>query len=360
MSDGTALMTINQDNTLTKLTELTKMLIEQYSNQQQIISKYIETSNLSIEDYDSGSTPDVYFIQDQKEYLKNLSDESNYNNFKFEKICNQLDIVVPTEKSLIVPNEKRKSFYPRFKIHCAYEGQCDNCEDGALHEKDIGNYCVDICETCIVFRKLDKKMVIEKAKEIYHTQIQPARSGSLTPKNMTKTNITNITINNMYVNCDSLEINIQQPFFTTADNIFYIIIEIKRETLEETIKKLKYIFINLMCGVNGKLLFPKEEKHSLSSTFSVSAALYTIKDAKIKPILHGLIRYKKEGTSVMTLTKLHNIGKSTNISKCPIISASLMPLWENKKQHYCMKSFNETVKYITSSSYYGSPIKSFM
>ncbi len=208
---------------------------------------------------------------------------------------------------------------------------------------------------CNTFRDLSNKRIKEKAKEIYNTQIHP--------KNVKKTTnqlIMKQTINNLYVQCDSLEVKIEQPYFTSYDNIFYVTIEINRRTIEEMIKKLKYIFINLMCGVNGKYIFPNEEKYSAASSFPVNAALYTIKNTETKPILHGLLKYQKENTTArMTVAKLQNMNKSNDISKKPFIKASLMSLWEDKKYHYCVKSFNDTIKTITSTTHHGSIIDDF-
>ena len=235
---------------------------------------------------------------------------------------------------------------------CEYEGHCESC----IRLNKIKTYCVETCDLCHNFRIEEKKTIKESAKRYYKQFIMKKDNGNILNPIVTN----NITINNIHVNCDSLEINIKEPYFISRDNLFYVTIEINRPTIEEMIKQLKYIFTYSMCGSKGKYLFPNEEKHSASGTFEVTAALYTIKNVDTKPILHGLLRYTKSSSTLMTVLKLENIKKSSILTKNPIIKAISIPLWENTKHYYCVKTLQDTIKNITSTTYYGSSIKDFV
>ena len=62
----------------------------------------------------------------------------------------------------------------------------------------------------------------------------------------------------------------------------------------------------------------------------------------------------------MTTLKLQNIKQSQIVSKGPMINAGLIPLWENKKHHYCIKTLQDMIKTVTSTTYYGSSVKDFI
>ena len=329
-------------------------------------TKFIEMCSLSLNDYNLGNIPAQYFVQDQQSYLKDYEDDTRLNDYYISELTKKLENIISESNSGFsnvltiqepyLPTKRRPNF-------CFYQGNCPTCEEGSDY-KNAAEYCLK-CEMCNAFRDLVKKTVKEIAKEVFDVDIKPKlalvkkSTGSISAKR--EPIIVNQITNNMYIHCNSLEVNIELPYFITNDNIFYVTIEINRSNTEEMIKNLKYIFTCLMCGVKGKSLFPEEEKYSLASTVTVSAALYTIKNAEIKPILHGLIKYQKnESSSVMTIKKLQSINKTNMISKRPIIKASLLPLWENKKHHYCTKSIKDAVKTITSTQHYGSDVDDFL
>ena len=314
-----------KDGSTATILYLVKNLIEQYSENRQTKNNFIETINMSIEEYDNGNTPDIYFIQDQKDYIKKYLKDTDHIDYNIEKICNQLDKYVSANESSDIIS-KPKTIYPKYKIsYCLYDNHCVYCTEGASNKDQVADFCIN-CEICIIYRDLDKKERIKKAKEVYNTKIRPQNSIKSNTTNKVidnpQSSITNnVTINNLYVQCDSFELNMEQPYFNSIDHIYYVTIQINKPSSEEMIKKLKYIFIYLMCGSNGKYLFPDEEKHSSSLTFPVSAALYTIKNIETKPILHGLLRYTKGTTTAMTTTKLQNLNQSSIVSKRPIIKA---------------------------------------
>ena len=340
--------------------ELVKQLLNECNEIRQIKNKFLETIELSLDDYNRGNIPDTYFIQDHKTYISDFQKDTKINEYCIDNITKQLENLfsesdIENSTGIVKPIQLSN----RYPIsYCLYQGHCPDCLSGSINQNEAIDYCLN-CTTCNTFRELAIKRVKENAKEIYNTHINPKNAIVKATKNQPK--IINQTINNMYVQCESVNINIEQNYYLTNDNLFYVTVEVNLPTQEEMVKKLKYIFTCLMCGSKGKYLFPNEEKHSRSSSYPVSAALYTIKNIENKPILHGLLKYEKNDTSsVMTLKKLHNINKSNIAEKRPIIKASFMPLWEEKKGYYCVKSLQDTVKTITSTTHYGSSIDDFL
>lgn len=354
---------------------LIKQLLQHQSEIRQNNNQFIENSSLSLDDFNKGNISPMYFVEDQKEFMEKYRVDTNVNNFHIDTITKKLNkiISVSNQELAIVseyidPNIKQdtefiKDVAPKYEGgYCSYEGNCKHCAKKCPYGKDPTKYCLYDCVTCKTFRECDKKNEIEEAKEIYHTKIQPHSIVKKVNhmKDNTQKNILNQTINNTYIKCDSLEINIQQPYFVTPDKIYYVTIEVNRSTVEEKIKTLKHVFTYSLCGVKGKYIFPHEEKHSLALTFPVSAALYTIKNLDTNPVLHGLIKYTKNKNSSMSVSKIQGIDKSSDISKKPLIKATLLPIWEDKKNHYCTEFLNDTIKTITKTSYYGSEIDDFI
>lgn len=344
---------------LESISQLVKNLIEECNDMRNHKNKFVESVNLSIEDYNIGGTPDVYFVIEQQKCLQEFNDNTKYIDNNIDKITDRLEneIFHNGPSALSIKSKKLRNNYPI--SYCLYDGYCANCENGTSDLEKIVDFCIK-CKICIAFRDLENKRVKEDAKEIYNTKINPKNAIIKKQPIEPITQTINQTVNNVYIQCDSLTVNIQQPYFESNDKIFYVTVEIVRPTIDEMITNLKYIFTSLMCGVKGKYIFPDEEKYSTSTSYPVSAALYTIKNEDTKPVLHGLLKYQKnDSSSVMTIKKLQNINKSNNISKRPIVKVLAMPLWEDKKSFYCVKSLEDTVKTISNTKYYGSNVEDF-
>lgn len=148
-------------------------------------------------------------------------------------------------------------------------------------------------------------------------------------------------------------------YILTKDHYFSVNITfpIKNDNILE---KIKYIFTFLMCGKKGKELFPDEPKHSLATTYPLSAGLYTIKYVDNHPTLYGLLRYKHViKHSALTIKKIKKLGMCHDIRKSPIINANIPALWEDNKHHYCVNDMTNIINNIISTPYYGSDIKLF-
>ncbi len=335
------------------LISLLKEVLNDYIEIKDISQKHIEYININLDEYDHENIPDNIFIQDQRNNIKEFNNQITFINNNIETNLKNIINIVQSSNSL----NSSESDIIKSKSYCRYQGHCNDCTNS--NTKDQVTYCIE-CYTCKIFRDREEKRKKEEAIKIYDTYINPKTiNPNVQSTNKIINQTINNTINNTYISSNKVEINIHENYFVSTDLIFSVIIEVNRNNVNDIIKELKYIFTFLMCGSNGKSIFPDEPKHSTAATFPVSAALYTIKNEDTKPILYGLLKYKKGTASIMTIKKLENINKSNVISKRPIVKASLLTYWENKKNHYCTKSLKDTINNITDTSYYGSDINDF-
>lgn len=204
-------------------------------------------------------------------------------------------------------------------VICRFDKTCANCTLGCLSndESAIMNFCFK-CDTCIGLtnskEKFNKKQITEKF--IRTLEIENAKT--------------------------------QKEYVSTKDRFFEVYIH------SYDIKRLKYIFIGLMCRKKGIELFP-DETHISSESFPVDAALYTIFYKKNKPVLHGLIRYEYSNYYRMTEKKLQQITPNDNEIKVTPISSH-----RNLKNCYALIDIMHVINDIHLSDYYGSSIDDFL
>jgi hypothetical protein len=212
-------------------------------------------------------------------------------------------------------------------------GHCDSC----TNEPNNYNYCAYDCSTCKQFRKLKEQHKGKELKSYFYEHI--IKEPKPETKNTKVVNINNnLTINNI--------IN----YIETKDLIFYVTIT---SNVPDAAERLRYMFTYLMCGNSGKQLFPNEPKYSRAVTFPVTAAKYDIITNGNTCILQGLLRYKHQKTTSMTIKKLENLGDIYYVVKayCPDIC-------NNNRSHLVKTDIDKFLNPISHSEY-GSSIEDF-
>lgn len=220
--------------------------------------------------------------------------------------------------------------------YCQFKEHCPQCIKN-INEANNHDYCASICNRCKSFRKLteqqfekDVKLYFDEhmAKEYMAKERQPVQE----PKKSTNMN-------------SILTLGITNNYIQTKDLIFYVTITTSESGTED---RLRYIFTYLMCGSSGRLLFPNESKHSKSVTFPVAAAKYDIVNNANGCMLQGVLRYKYQKQSSMTMKKLELMGNDKYIIKayCPNIC-------NNNKTHLVKNDidrFIDTIRHSTNGS----------
>ena len=221
-------------------------------------------------------------------------------------------------------------------------------------------YCKN-CRICKVFTAEENKVIAKKSKKIYYNEICKDQDKSEDANKYVKNEYTqNIFINpNITVNNNPL-LDYSLNFIFTNDRYYYVKMSTHGITVDDQINRLKYIFTFLMCGIDGKSIFPYESDHSEAKSHPVSAAIYSLTNENGLPILHGLIRYKHiKCKSYITIKQLQAYNKSLNPHHHPKTEVRMLELYENKKNYVSIKDINNTITLISEEEVFGSDINKF-
>lgn len=220
---------------------------------------------------------------------------------------------------------------------CQFDGHCETCTKH-IEKDNTYDFCAFVCSTCKVFRKYKDHETEKELKSYFYEHIikEPIPE---TKKNAKVVNINNnLTIHNI--------IN----YIQTKDLIFYVTIT---SNVPDAAERLRYMFTYLMCGNSGKHLFPNEPKYSKAVTFPVTAAKYDIVTNGNICILQGVLRYKHQKNTSMTIKKLENLGDTYYVVKayCPDIC-------NNNRSHLVKTDIDRFLNPISHSEH-GSNIEDF-
>lgn len=334
---------------------LEKLIIAQfkidYIQQQQYGTEYftgdsdqmINTINMIIEKYDNITIKpvknNVQLFNESKVHIKNLLEllnqeqniKNNYNKAKMDsydsnyiseqkieykqkllQLHKDIDLLTLGLNELIY--DVTPMIDGQVKGLCEFEGHCDLCT-----ESTIKIFCSEKCEKCHIFREEQKKEFTKTTRQYYKENIlkQDYTDVSKQP------NLTHITNYNT-ININNLNITVKD-YIKTKDSIFNVIITSLHEKAGE---KLRYVFTFLMCGINGKKIFPDEPKHSKAVTYQVVAASYNITNEQTLYTLYGVLRYKYHVKNTMTIKKLESMG-----DQYVTVKAICPEIWDNHKYH---------------------------
>lgn len=218
--------------------------------------------------------------------------------------------------------------------YCQYEGHCQYCAD----RKNDNTYCYDDCVRCGYIRKYHNKHEEHECKEYFYENI--CQTSKILARNQCK-NIININ-NNLTVKINN--------YIHTKDLFFYVTITSSQDNANE---RLRYIFTFLMCGCYARNIFPNEPKYSKALTFPVLAAKYNIVANKNQQILHGVLRYERVKSTIMTVKKLEGMGGDGVIVKAHV------PTINSNNKYSISKNDIDYFVDIVSNSEYGSKIDNF-
>ncbi len=290
----------------------------------------------------------------------------NENNIR-ETISTITDLY--EENDLDVNNENTISLYLEDNIKtriisekkpntldCDFPGHCEWCSDTDANDPVTARETCKKCHRCSVLRDQEKKTVTKNAIRYYDECIvKKDHYYPMLPEPIVKpkiksnqTNITNI-MNINTININHLTVNVKE-YIQTKDSIFNVIISSSHEKADE---KLRYIFTYLMCGANGKKLFPNELKHSKAITYPVVAARYNIMSENDKYTLNGVLRYQHQKKNSMTIKKLENMG-----DRYVSVKATNPSLWENSKYHLSINDVDDMMLN-TIDNFKGSHLQDF-
>ncbi len=364
------ILTIEDIKVYSKL--LYKLLKDSYENKESFLTSYIDNEKYYLNKLKLGQLDTNQYINKQQKELKSYTIFSNeiqekinvldaytkYLNYQINEHLNECNGHACMSNSII----KYKEGITEADIFCDFKGFCQDCIDTANYVDNWKKreYC-DKCETCVVYRAEKKKVKAEKNKQVFYNKICNPEDIVKTNKYITNEYTQNIIINNpnITINTNILE-NGTDKFVYTKDRYFEIKMSTHGTTFEDQIDRLRYIFTYLMCGVDGRIIFPHEPKHSDAKSYPVTAAIYSLENEKGLPILHGLIRYKQVKKKSHTTAKqlqLHN--QSVNPHHKPTTDIRMLNLWEDKKHYICSQDINNVVKMILESQYFGSDVNKF-
>jgi hypothetical protein len=308
-----------------------------------------------------GLIKDNYIIDELLDiYNKDIKNSSMLCK-SIDYVCNQLD-----EKNQMSDKEykiKNKNVGHVGHVACVHL-DCNYCL--TYESTDIDDLLTSRCRYCIGLKK-EKNITLEmEGRMAYRNKIgkilidknQINNSGTTNTTNTTNT-INNTIININYQNNNNIIIN--NNFVLTKDRFYFVSFYTFGDTRNEEITRLKYIFTNLMCGQDGKRLFPDELTHSSATTFTVDAALYSIDTESTRPMLNGLLRFKYiKNKSHITPKRLMETNRLTN--ETVIINTQVTPIniWENKKHHFSKEHITNALENIKKYDYYGSDDDEFL
>jgi hypothetical protein len=252
------------------------------------------------------------------------------------------------------------------KVMCIFK-TCRFCmRHTPTDDEDQFNYCSKGCRFCITLRKEKDKAIDREAKLYYQTtysnkDVIEFDDNIIKDNNNNKkvTTTTTTTTNNTIININyqniTNNITINNNYVFTKDRFYYVCFYTFGKTVNDQITRLKYIFTNLMCGKDGKTLFPNENTTSVASTYTVDAALYSIDNENVRPTLHGLLRFKHiKNKSHITAKRL--MDNNRKIDELSIVDTQVTPinLWEGKKHHFCKEHIINAINTIKKYDYFGS------
>jgi hypothetical protein len=224
-----------------------------------------------------------------------------YDDHETEKFIREHKIISNSIGELLIEmkNIFKDKDYGVPIVHCQYKDHCEQCSKHQIDNVDDYDFCMSVCNTCKLFRKLKDKESETVLTKYYNDNI----SKNQQVQSKKTSNIININ-NNLIINVNN--------YIQTRDPFYYVTITSEQDNPEE---QLRYIFTYLMCGLSGKSLFPNEKKHSKAVTYTVIAAKYNIITDNKNTVLHGLLRYKYNNINSMTINKLEKMGNNNYIVK---------------------------------------------
>lgn len=253
---------------------------------------------------------------------------------------------------------------------CKYNS-CEHC-----HSENIKSmeqqfiYCND-CVYCKHIKKLQDDEIKSKAEEFFCQNMSTFKNNHVKKSLLyiNKDNIINkaivtenniITITNNIAKADIIiNGNVTVNNFIITQDKYYEVFISQPDGLKN-IEQIKHVFIYLMCGANGKLIFPGENC-SNSITFNIDSALYSIKYKDDTPYLHGLIRYKPcDKSTTISANKLKNINRATNPLKKTNIIVNTVDFLNGEKYKYNKDDIKNIVNNVITEKYYGSTLDDFI
>ncbi len=295
--------TITQCQSLILITEIfIEKLIDNFD---ELLSKF-HRNNLNETEFLDKITFNIKDVQNLCKHLEYYVEEFNKNE------------LVQNLKWNINNNDDKDILEP---IYCRYSQYCKYCP--FLKENGDKNcWSCNICNN--VHKGVEKRDILNIINQITNNE----------PK---------IKI----VNNTTINININNNYIKTKDRYYEVIIRSDGKH-DDIIKKIKRAFIYSMCRSKAVELFPGE-KHNLSTTFPLTAGIYTIKYDNDIPYLKGLLRYQYTQKTIINENKLKTITSYVDITVKPIHD-----ICKIDKQN-----LENAIQDITSDQYYGSPIEQF-
>lgn len=250
---------------------------------------------------------------------------------------------------------------------CKYNS-CEHCHSKNIKSMEQQFILCNNCVYCKHIKKLKDDEIKSKAEEFFCQNISTLKNQIIkkswsTDKDIKNESVIMNNVINITNNIEKTEIIINgniriNNFIITQDKYFEVYIS-QPDGLKD-IEQIKHVFIYLMCGANGKIIFP-EENCSNSKTFTIDSAIYSIKYKEDYPYLHGFIRYKPcDKSTTITANKLKNINRATNPVKKTNIIVNTLEFLNGEKYKYNKDDIKNIVNNVMTNKYYGSTVDDFI
>ena len=274
-------------------------------------------------------------------HIESDSSEINERTKEFKEslilLDKEIDIITTDIKQLLGISTNPENVNENIVYSCDFDGYCELCKEASKTKM----FCTNKCNICNIFRDEEKKMINKNTRRYYNEYIPKIEnyypiipeSNIIKPK-IKSNNVTNINVNINNININNVTVNTKE-YIKTKDSIFNVIITSFHEKAEE---KLRYVFTCLMCGANGKRLFPGEPKYSKSVTYPVSAATYNITYENNCYTLYGVLRYKYQKKNSMSIKKLENMGDQ-HVS----VKAISPEIWQDHRYHLSIHDVDDII-----------------